>query len=370
MRSANISPSARCAHSARVSHRTRAELSLREATALATRASYLPVYLPSRVAPKVKIPPDIAMAEARSLLALLRTGETVDGLRKLIGNSPERRKVLFAFDLLAQQIPKHPEKMRTVKLRMHSNGSAAGPALRAEIIRLLNLNLSQRKVCARLKIARSVVEQVARETGAVFRKRGRGRRFTSQVLGQIRQAVRNGERAVDICNQFHVCRERVQKFRREFGDFEDRRCQRGYDVRAVKRALVAGKPLSEIEQTFGIAHAVLWKLRRQCGDWEDRRSRNRRIFSDAEKAEIIADIRAGMSQRAIGKMFHTHLSQVRRIEAEAGLSRKYRRLTADEIAKINGGFRAGMRNGEIAKSVGCSHAAIWLRRKAFLKADL
>jgi hypothetical protein len=209
--------------------------------------------------------------------------------------------------------------MRRLRLRRHSNGSAAGPALRAENLRLLRLNLSQVKIRERLGIGRRLVEAVAREAGTAYEKVGRGRRFIPSVREQILLAVRTGERAVDIQNRFHVSRDFIYELRCKNGDREDRRLRRGYDVVAVKRALAAGKPLKEIEDTFGIAHAVLWKLRRQDGDQEDRRRRNRRILSRAERASMIADIRDGMSQRAIAKKYHIHADRVRSVEADAVL---------------------------------------------------
>jgi hypothetical protein len=280
-----------------------------------------------------------SIVEARGLLALIRSGETVEGIRSLIGASPERRPVLLAFDLLAQKIPKCPEKMRRLRLRMHANGSPAGPALRAEITKLLYLNMSQPKICARLKVSRPLVECIARETGAVYRKIGRGRKFTQQFLKRIRQAVRNGDRAVDIQHQFRVSLDFIRGLRKEIGDYEDRRFRRGYNVQAVKRALDAGDPLGEIENKFGICHATLWELRRARGDFEDRRHRNRRLFSDAERSGIFADIRDGHSQRSIAKKYRTHTDRVRGLEAEAGLRRPYRRLTpaAQKFERETGG---------------------------------
>jgi transposase-like protein len=282
--------------------------------------------------------------EARSLVRMVKKGfATVEQVRRQIGeNTPYRKHVLLSFDAQRADFTRE---------------------LRATVITLLRTH-SCRTVHAKLGIPHKIIRRISIEAHMTWRKAGRGRRISPAQREKILAAICADGRSLDIQREFGVSDWFVQRLRHEIGIREDRRKRRSWDIERVKQALNAGLSLAEIERTHGIQHAVLWKLRKKLGDLEDRRGRQRRILSDAERAAISADIRAGVSQRKISCKFHLHTQRVHALQVEAGLPpRRCRVFTAAEISKIRMLFASGRTNAGIARDLSCSRAAISLRRK-------
>jgi hypothetical protein len=165
------------------------------------------------------------------------------------------------------------------------------------------------------------VRAIAAAAGGAGKLRvaGRGRRFSVEQREAMLARIRADGRTIDIRREFKVSDWYVQKMRREIGIHEDRRNRRGWDAGAVKKSLRNGSSLSEIERMHHIQHSVLWKFRKRLGDCEDRRRRKKRILSDTERAAILFDIRAGMSQSSIARTFHLHTQKVRALQNEIGI---------------------------------------------------
>jgi hypothetical protein len=68
--------------------------------------------------------------EAKGLLPLVKT-HSIESIRELIGT--DRRDVVREFDLLVLRLPRHPERMRTIKLRKCPDCARLSPQLRADI---------------------------------------------------------------------------------------------------------------------------------------------------------------------------------------------------------------------------------------------
>jgi transposase-like protein len=300
-------------------------------------------------------------SEAKGMLALLQRGQSLESLRQeIIGTGdPYRRRVLLCFDLL---VPHLAKTRRGLVPRTKSQ--LVSVELRAEALRLLRSGLSQDAVRKKLPgIGPSLIQALAKEHHIAARKVGRGRRFLPSQREQILAEVRADKRSIDIRRKFGVSDWVVQRLRKSIGDHENRLYRRNYSLAAVQESLREGRGLEEIKRTFGVAHAVLWKVRRAMGDFEDRRHRNRRILSEVERKAIFADIRAGLSQRALAKKYHFHSVRARALQAEIGIRARYRRFTPGDISKICARFKAGETVREIAHELGCSPAAIWARRK-------
>jgi len=96
---------------------------------------------------------------------------------------------------------------------------------------------------------------------------------------------------------------------------------------------------------------------------EDRRQR-KKPMPDEKRAAIFADIRLGLTQRALAKKYHIHTDRVRAFQIEAGSPMHHPRcFTTADVARIRKMIQEGKTNGEIARELKCTSGAIWLRRK-------
>jgi transposase len=123
--------------------------------------------------------------EAKGLLQLVCGGETVEGLRKLIGQGPERRAVLRAFDLLCLHLPSHPERQKRLRLRRRCNPALLSPELRAELLALLKTGMSQIQINEKCPVGLELIRQMSRQ----FRKQ---RRITPEEVATAEAMVRSG----------------------------------------------------------------------------------------------------------------------------------------------------------------------------------
>jgi hypothetical protein len=176
-----------------------------------------------------------ALQEARALVHLLRSGETPTSIRNLIGgDSGYRRSVLAHFDTLIE-----PEK---------------------QIELLLRVGWSQERIIRTLGVKYRTVQQIARKSGYVFQKRGRGRRLSPVLRDQIRQAVRNGMRSAVMQHRFGIDYDTTIKFRNEQGDFENRRhwCKlSAFDQARGEDMLRTGTHWRDVASRLGVALATV-----------------------------------------------------------------------------------------------------------------
>jgi hypothetical protein len=160
-----------------------------------------------------------AALEAASMLALLRRGETVENIRSLIGYFQGYRKaVRLYFDSLVARLPVHG-----THLRHRVKQAAISEELKTEVKRLLRLGWSHKQIRESLNVGPWCVITLSKEIKASYAKHGRGRRLAAEQIEAIRVAVRAGKRSVQIEREFHITHRTVLKYRREIGDYEDRR---------------------------------------------------------------------------------------------------------------------------------------------------
>jgi len=290
-----------------------------------------------------------AKVEARNLLILLKRGETPDSIRRLIGDAnSDRLQVRMCFDALVFHRRPPQEKAKFEK----------------QVAELLQKGHTQKAIRCWLPVSNNFIRAVSKKCRATTGLRRRGRRFSPEEKEKILAAVRSGARAVDLMRDFHISRDCALQLRHAIGDREDRRQRHSWDTEAVRRALLSGMQIGEIERTQKIQHSVLWKFRHRLGDHEDRRRRKRCILSDAQRAAILDDIRAGLSQRAIARKHHLHASRVRVLQVEIGMPPRYhRRCATCDVEKIRAGFESGKSDSEIAQELGFTRGAIQHRRK-------
>jgi transposase len=156
-----------------------------------------------------------AANEASGLFELLRTGESVDSVRQLIGNDQHRRPVLLQFDGLVARLPRHGSRLR--HNRRNVDTARVSTELKAEVVRLLRAGWSQRRISKSLPVGRYMVEQLAKEIGASFQRKGRGHRISAEQKREITERIKVGDKSSDIARQFGINLRTVWKFRRALG---------------------------------------------------------------------------------------------------------------------------------------------------------
>ena len=241
---------------------------------MAERANTLPVFRPEnnhQIIPTSFGHDAHPKSEARGLIELARTGETIESLRALIGFSPERRATLRAFDLLVLHLPRHPERMRKLVLRKRCNGCALSDELRAEVIALLKAGWPQTRIVRRVPVGPGIVLGLSKEIGAAYLKpRGRGRRFSAELTEKIIAGILSGKRNVDLQREFQMDDITVRKFRRSIGDYTNRRQLKKLSTEQIEQAVQlvkAGGAWRDVARVFGVVastplkHTKFRKLR-------------------------------------------------------------------------------------------------------------
>jgi hypothetical protein len=235
-----------------------------------------------------------------------------------------------------------------------------------ELTRAVQVMLRKSSILAvkyRFKLPHRLVRGISKESKARFQKLGRGRLIPKEVQRQIIGALKAHKSKAEIRRTFGVSLDFIQKVRRQIGDTEDRRLRRSWDAAKVRRSLKKGLSVTEVERECGIQHAVLWKFRKKIGDLEDRRRRGKPMPPE-KKAAILADIRAGLCQRALAEKWHVHADAVRQLQIGAGVPlNSPRTFTIVEVLKIRELFSQGKTDGEIARELRCTRGAVWFRRK-------
>jgi hypothetical protein len=215
----------------------------------------------------------------------------------------------------------------------------------------------------RFKLPHKLVRRISIECKARFQKVGRGRLIPKEVQRQIIGALKADQSKAEIRRTFGVSLDFIQKVRRQIGDTEDRRVRRSWDAAKVRRSLKKGLSVTEVERECGIQHAVLWKFRKKIGDVEDRRRRGKPMLIE-KRVALLADIRAGLCQRALAEKWHVHADLVRELQRGAGVPlRTPRTFTIVEVLRMRDLFSQGKTDGEIARELKCTRGAIWFRRK-------
>jgi transposase len=186
------------------------------------------------------MPRELAGNEALCLLKLLRSGETVESLRRLIGNQdPYRRRVQLHFDLLT-----NPERCQE------------------QILRALRAGWSRKKICDTLHCGPGIILRLSKQIKASTLKRGRGRRFTEETRQQILDAIktaiadRGTSRAIE--RRFRIDYGTVKKFRRELGDYSNWRDRNKFEhAEEATAALHKGETWRQVAEQFHVGLATL-----------------------------------------------------------------------------------------------------------------
>jgi hypothetical protein len=313
------------------------------------------------------------LQEARGLLPLLRN-QSADEIRQSIGDSdPFRRETLRFFDSLYLRLSAPALRRGRIRLLGRSGGKfQPSPQLEAEILKRLQSGVSMDAVARDLQVPHSVVRRISKTNRLAYAKHGRGRRFSREQNAELVAALRAGAIPAELMRRHRVCAEKVRKLRREYlHDFTDRRKSRKDDIKGIKKALVTGLAISEVERIFAIPHRNLWELRRKkLGDFEDRRRGNRLIISQVQRAEIEAAIRTGLSLDALREQFHHHQSLFQKLRVQMGLAPKKRRFfTLAERNKIIQAIATGQPIEQITKQMDCRPGTIWMVKTRMLRGE-
>jgi len=96
--------------------------------------------------------------------------------------------------------------------------------LQMAIVNRLRGGWSHLEIRETLPVRIGVIMKLSKQIGAAYlKRRGRGRRFTASLKEQIRAAVQAGKRSSELQKEFSVDYDTTIQFRRELGDFENRR---------------------------------------------------------------------------------------------------------------------------------------------------
>jgi transposase-like protein len=295
------------------------------------------------------LPGDNAAAEAKGLLALLQTGETVTSLRNLIGsNTPYRRRVLTLFDLLVAHYPKNG-----FRLRERVNTKDVSNVLRSEALRLLRSGLSHKAVLERLPIGAGLVVQLSKTYRIAYQKTGRGRRLSPDLKQQIADRVKAGARSSDISKEFGVDYDTTVQFRHLAGDFENRRLRKKlseHDLAQARTQLEAGGKWRTVAAKLNVSLATLQKSLPY-----------RKNDAGHPVQEMVSAFRAGKQIIEIAGEFRLCVKTVRGLLRRAGVKAEGtgRRFSPEEKEAILTAIRAGTPNREIAAEFHCHRSRVW-----------
>ena len=128
--------------------------------------------------------------------------------------------------------------------------------LKAAILTRLRAGWSRRMIRATLPTGWTTIRKLSKHIGASFLKRGRGRRFSPELREQIRAALRAGKRSRELQREFGVSYATSRKFRREMGDFENRKYWRKLtraQIELATEALRSGQTWLAVARELGCA---------------------------------------------------------------------------------------------------------------------
>ena len=194
--------------------------------------------------------------EARDLLALVRTGkETPENVRKLIGDAPERRAVLVAFDVACMRLSRNRRRIcQRIKPQNVSRH------LRNRISALMRAGWSKRQIRARLPVSWPLLQEIAREAHPSLYKRSCGRRLAAETKQRLQAAIAEGKSPLEIRWQFGVSYPTIQRYRRTMGLSEDCRTRKKLTPEQLEEAaamLQAGEKWIVVANKFGVYESTL-----------------------------------------------------------------------------------------------------------------
>lgn len=135
--------------------------------------------------------------------------------------------------------------------------------LKLAVIHRLRGGWSQRRIRETLPVRIGLIVRLSKEIGAAYlKRRGRGRRFTPELRAQIRAAVQSGKRSSEVQREFSVDYDTVAQFRRELGDFENRRHWKKLSAGQIEQAqkmLQSGERWRDVAESLGVSLATLQK---------------------------------------------------------------------------------------------------------------
>jgi hypothetical protein len=254
-----------------------------------------------------------AMKEAIGLLHLVKRGEKVEDIRKLIGTStPQRRKTLVMFDELC---------LRNGFARIRRTAQPVEPT-----------------PCP------NSLPRLAQESSRAAHKTGPGRRFTQTEIEGIKAAIRAGKRSGEIRAAFHCTLDPLLRIRRAMGVYKDCRRKPSItdDVRAQIIKLLPNHSVRKIQAMLNLSQRRVRAVANGVGGAVLYKSPGpgRRISSQLRQ-EILAALQAGMLQKEIKEKFMVSAWTVVRLRSELGdVCGRRHKLTAVQVEEIRAALAA------------------------------
>jgi transposase-like protein len=194
-------------------------------------------------------------AEAKGMVSLLKTGETVEGLRALIGTTtPYRVSVLNAFDAAVARLGKKGKPLHNMQFH------AVSDRLRSQVSRRLRQGLSQKQIEKAVPVSQGFIQELSKQTRASWSKLGRGRRISPEMKQTITERIKNGAKSIDLEREFSVCSHTVRKWRRALNDREDRRRRKKLTKQQIEQAtaqLRSGSTWRAVAWSLGVNERTL-----------------------------------------------------------------------------------------------------------------
>jgi transposase-like protein len=242
--------------------------------------------------------------EAKGMFRLVKNGESVESIRSMIGdNSPYRRKVKLAFDILVAHQSRNGKGVRK-----NEDTRALSQEVKTQVREQLLSGAPQKEVRETLGVGPQTILQAAKETRASYLKAGRGRRIDPAVKLKIKARIVEGDTMASICRSFGVSDYVTDKLRRALGgEFKkDRRRRRRLSPEQIEQAtamLTSGKSWPETCAAFG----VTWKTISAYVKFRKRQTR----FSAENAAACIEDL------RALARKYSVTMSRLRTLAKKA-----------------------------------------------------
>jgi transposase-like protein len=230
--------------------------------------------------------------EAQALFALLARGETIEGVRRLIGTAtPDRLAVLRCFDAI---LIRHG-LLQFTRRPTHSQ---------------------QHTCVARRHRSRSPVHE-----------HGRSRRFSQAEREAIQTAIRGGLRPGEIRRQFSMSEDTLLKIRRAMGLYRDRRFKPtvNKEVQAKVLQLLPTCSVARIAETLGLSKRRVRVIAKTVGGAAALKTSGcgRRIRGEFRK-QILASLQAGMRPVLVKRNFGVSIATILLLRRSLGDERDRR----------------------------------------------
>jgi hypothetical protein len=120
---------------------------------------------------------------------------------------------------------------------MSDQAHISAAELKLAVINRLRGGWSHRQILATLPVRARLVHLLSREIGARYYKRhGRGRKIRPELKEQILLGLRQGRTSAELQRMFRVDDGTIREYRRELGDFSNRRKLRKLTPEQIARA--------------------------------------------------------------------------------------------------------------------------------------